>query len=78
MSVRIVSALILVAPALSMTTVASAKEGEVRTNSKGEKVICRSVQSTGSRMSKKVCRTAEEWKLMLEGSTTAANQGARN
>jgi hypothetical protein len=72
MSSSTVAKMVLTVATLAIAGPAFAKDGEVRTNSKGEQVICRKVQSTGSRMSKKVCRTPEEWKMMLDGSNTAS------
>jgi hypothetical protein len=72
MSSSTIARMIIAVATIAIAGTASAKDGEVRTNSKGEQVICRKVQSTGSRMSKKVCRTTEEWKMMLDGAGTAS------
>lgn len=57
--------------ALGGSAVASEKEGEIKTNAKGEQVICRTIKMTGTRMAKKVCRTAEEWKMVVDTSDTS-------
>jgi hypothetical protein len=36
------------------------------TSSSGEKLICRDVELTGSRLPKKVCRTYEQWKSVID------------
>lgn len=51
------AALILAAPAVSK---------EPKTNSKGERLYCKSMTFTGSRVSKEVCRTEKEWENMLD------------
>ncbi len=54
--------LVIAIAALSMVpSLATAKEA-AKVNAKGEKLICRSVEITGSRMPKRICQTAAEWK----------------
>lgn len=70
---RPIARIVLAASALAIAGPALAKDGEIKTNRNGEQVICRQIKMTGSRMSKKVCRTAEQWKLVLDSSATASN-----
>jgi hypothetical protein len=73
MSLSPVTRIVLAATAVAVAGPALAKDGEIKTNRNGEQVICRQIKMTGSRMSKKVCRTAEQWKLVLDDSAKAGN-----
>lgn len=58
---------VAVQPAAAANAVAqgSAVAKEKRVNEKGERLICRRLEVTGSRMkSFKACHTAEEWKAI--------------
>ncbi len=70
----LLSAAVVSAQTPATTSATSTEASETKTEEKddGDKVICRAVRETGSRIPSRICRTKDQWAAITKENTDAA------
>lgn len=66
-SIVLSAALLIASPAIARNNSKAAPEAASQKTAKGEKLVCKYLPSTGTRMEERVCLTKEDWKKVERG-----------